>query len=230
MDSLFTTLTEALQGAFSVAILAAFGWGVMSILLSPCHLSSIPLVVGFLTARREFQPRRAVLLSLLFAVGILVTIAVIGFITAALGRLMGDIGDYGNFVVAAVFFLVGLHLMDVIRIPDLGIQVRPLRIRSPLLSAFGLGLMFGFALGPCTFAFLAPVLGVVFQISSSNPMSAGMLLFSFGLGHCGVIVAAGGITSRVQSYLEWTNRSNVVLWIKRASGMLVVFAGIYSLL
>jgi len=90
--------------------------------------------------------------------------------------------------------------------------------------------MFGFALGPCTFAFLAPVLGVVFQISSSNPVSAGMLLLSFGLGHCGVIVAAGGIASRVQSYLEWTNRSNVVLWIKRASGILVVFAGIYSLL
>lgn len=230
MDFLFTALTEALQGTFALAILAAFGWGVMSILLSPCHLSSIPLIVGFLTGRKELQPRQAVLISLLFALGILVTIAVIGFITAALGRLMGDIGYYGNFVVAAIFFLVGLHLMDVIRIPDLGIQVRPLRVRSPLLSALGLGLMFGFALGPCTFAFLAPVLGAVFQISSSNPMSAGVLLLSFGLGHCGVIVAAGGITSRVRSYLEWTNRSSVILWIKRASGILVVFAGIYSLL
>ncbi|HCA81080.1 MAG TPA: cytochrome C biogenesis protein [Bacteroidetes bacterium] len=230
MDSLFTALTEAMQGAFALAMLAAFGWGVMSILLSPCHLSSIPLIVGFLTARKEIEPRQALRLSLFFAVGILVTIAVIGLITAALGRLMGDIGLYGNFVVAAIFLLFGLHLMDVIRIPDLGIQVRPLRVRSPLLSALGLGLMFGFALGPCTFAFLAPVLGVVFQISSSNPVSAGMLLLSFGLGHCGVIVAAGGIASRVQSYLEWTNRSNVVLWIKRASGILVVFAGIYSLL
>ena len=230
MDSVFTALTDALQGTFALALLAAFGWGVMSILLSPCHLSSIPLIVGFLTARKEIQPRQAILLSLLFAVGILVTIAVIGFITAALGRLMGDIGHYGSFVVAAIFFLVGLHLMDVIRLPDLGIQVRPLHVRSPLLSAFGLGLMFGFALGPCTFAFLAPVLGVVFQVSSSNPVSAGMLLVSFGLGHCGVIVAAGGVASRVQSYLEWTNRSNVVLWIKRASGVLVVFAGIYSLL
>jgi cytochrome c-type biogenesis protein len=230
MDSVFTALTDALQGTFALALLAAFGWGVMSILLSPCHLSSIPLIVGFLTARKEIQPRQAILLSLLFAVGILVTIAVIGFITAALGRLMGDIGHYGSFVVAAIFFLVGLHLMDVIRLPDLGIHVRPLRVRSPLLSAFGLGLMFGFALGPCTFAFLAPVLGVVFQVSSSNPVSAGMLLVSFGLGHCGVIVAAGGVASRVQSYLEWTNRSNVVLWIKRASGVLVVFAGIYSLL
>jgi len=230
MEALFTALTDALQGTFALSALAAFGWGVLSILLSPCHLSSIPLIVGFLTGRKELKPRQAVLLSLLFAVGILITIAVIGFITAMLGRMMGDIGSYGNFIVAAIFFLVGLHLMDVIRIPDLGMRVRPLQVRSALFSALGLGLMFGFALGPCTFAFLAPVLGIVFQVSTSDPLSAGSLLLSFGLGHCGVLVAVGSAASRVQSYLEWSNRSNVVLWIKRASGALVVFAGVYSLL
>ncbi len=229
MDALFTSLTDALYGNLFLALVASFGWGVLSILLSPCHLSSIPLVIGFLAARGEKKSSRGVLLAFVFAVGILLTIAIIGVITAALGRIMGDIGPYGKCAVAVVFFIVGLYLMDIIRLPDTGVRLRPLHTRSVFLSAFILGLIFGIALGPCTFAFMAPVLGVVFQISATNPVMAGMLFLLFGLGHCSVIVVTGGLTSRVQAYLDWTNRLTVVLWTKRIAGFLVVLGGVYAL-
>jgi cytochrome c-type biogenesis protein len=229
MQSLFTTLTEALYGSFALALAASFAWGVVSILLSPCHLSSIPLIIGFLTAKSEKRTSRGVLLAFIFAVGILLTIAVVGLVTAALGRIMGDIGTYGKYAVAIVFFVVGLYLMDIIRLPESGVNLRPIRIRSAFWSAFVLGLIFGIALGPCTFAFLAPVLGVVFQMSGTNVIAAGALLLAFGLGHCSVIVAAGGLTSRVQAYLDWTNRSSAVVWTKRIAGVLVILGGIYTL-
>ena len=229
MDSLLTTLTEALYGSFSLALLASIAWGMASILLSPCHLSSIPLIIGFLTSTKEKKASGAVLLSFVFAVGILVTIAVVGVITASLGRIMGDIGAYGKYAVAFIFCIVGLYLMDVIRLPDTGLRLRPLQNRSVIWSAFILGLVFGIALGPCTFAFMAPVLGVVFQLSSTNVLAAGGLLLAFGLGHCGVIVVAGGLATRVQAYLDWTNRSNAVLWTKRIAGALVILGGIYTI-
>lgn len=229
MESLFTALTEALYGSYLLALLASFVWGVLSILLSPCHLSSIPLIIGFLTAQGVKKTSCAILLSFLFALGILITIAAIGTITAALGRIMGDVGIYGKWIVAIIFFIVGLYLMDIIRLPDANIGLRPLGIRSPVISAFTLGLVFGIALGPCTFAFMAPVLGVVFQLSVTNVIAAGTLLLAFGLGHCGVVVAAGGLTSRVQAYLDWTNKSNAVLWTKRIAGFLVMLGGIYTL-
>jgi cytochrome c-type biogenesis protein len=229
MDSLFTALTEALYGSFSLALLTSFIWGVLSILLSPCHLSSIPLIIGFLTAQGEKKTSRGFLLAFVFAIGILVTIAGIGFITAALGRIMGDVGPYGKYFIAIVFFIVGLYLMDIIRLPDTGVKLRPFGLRFVFLSAFSLGLIFGIALGPCTFAFMAPVLGVVFQLSKTNPIAAGALLITFGLGHCGVIVAAGGLASRVQAYLDWTNRSNAILWTKRVAGLLVILGGLYTL-
>jgi cytochrome c-type biogenesis protein len=229
MDALFTSLTEAMYGNYSLALLASFVWGILSILLSPCHLSSIPLIIGFLTAQGEKKTSRAILLSFIFALGILVTIAAIGAITAALGRIMGDVGPYGKYFVAIIFFIVGLYLMDLIRLPDTGVNLRPLGIRSPFISAFILGLIFGIALGPCTFAFMAPVLGIVFQLSNTNAVAAGALLLAFGLGHCSVIVAAGGLTSRVQAYLDWTNRTKAVLWIKRIAGFLVILGGIYTL-
>jgi cytochrome c-type biogenesis protein len=228
MDSFLTSLTEALYGSFSLALLASAAWGIASILLSPCHLSSIPLIIGFLSSKNEKKISRGVLLSFVFAVGILLTIAIIGLITAALGRIMGDVGAWGKYAVAAVFFLVGLYLMDIIRLPDTGVSLRPVQSQSVLWSAFILGLIFGIALGPCTFAFMAPVLGVVFQMSSTNVVAAGSLLLAFGLGHCGVIVVAGGLASRVQAYLDWTNRSNAVLWTKRTAGFLVMLGGIYA--
>jgi cytochrome c-type biogenesis protein len=227
VDSLFTALTDALYEGYSLALLAAFGWGVLSILLSPCHLSSIPLIIGFLTAKGEKRTSRGVLLSFVFASGILLTIAVIGGITAALGRIMGDVGSWGKYFVAIVFFVVGLYLMDVIRLPASGGFLRPLQIRSAALSAFILGLIFGIALGPCTFAFMAPVLAVVFELSNANVVAAGALLLAFGFGHCVVIVITGGLATRVQAYLDWTNRSNVVLWTKRVAGFLVVLGGVY---
>ncbi len=218
-----------MYGSFTIAILASYAWGILSILLSPCHLSGIPLIIGFLTSQSEKKTSRGVLLAFIFAVGILFTIAVIGIITAALGRIMGDVGPYGKYFVAVILFVVGLYLMDLIRLPDTGVKLRPLGIRSPIISALILGLLFGIALGPCTYAFMAPVLGVVFQLSDSNMPAAGILLFAFGLGHCSIIVAAGGLTSRVQMYLDWSNKTKVTIWIKRAAGFFIILGGIYVL-
>jgi len=228
MDALFTSLSDAMSGSFSLALAASFVWGILSIVLSPCHLSSIPLIIGFLTAKGEKKMARGLLLSLVFALGIFVTIAIIGAITAGMGRLMGDIGSYGNYGVALIFVIVGLYLMDILHMPYGGNILRPFQIRSVFLSALALGLLFGIALGPCTFAFMAPVLGTVFQLSSTNPVAAASLLVAFALGHCGIIVIAGGLATRVQAYLDWTNRSNALVWTKRVAGFLVVVGGVYS--
>ena len=86
MNTLFTQLTHAIEGTPAVALTAAMLWGILSILLSPCHLASIPLIVGFVGEQGSITTRRAFSLSLLFATGILVTIALIGILTASVGR------------------------------------------------------------------------------------------------------------------------------------------------
>ena len=76
MEQLFTMLTRAVEGTPAVALGAAFVWGILSILLSPCHLASIPLIVGFIDEQGRISTRRAFLISTLFAAGILITIAI----------------------------------------------------------------------------------------------------------------------------------------------------------
>ncbi len=85
MQELFVFLTNAIEGSFIMAFTASFIWGILSIVLSPCHLASIPLIVGFIDEQGNVSTGRAFLISLLFSVGILITIGLIGVITAALG-------------------------------------------------------------------------------------------------------------------------------------------------
>jgi cytochrome c-type biogenesis protein len=228
LDSIFTGLYYAMTGSAWLAILAAFGWGILSILLSPCHLSSIPLVVGFISAQGKISIKRTFYISLVFSTGILITIALIGIITAFLGRLMGDIGSTGNYIVAAIFFIVGLYLLDLIKLNWNGFDLKQTKSRS-LFTALILGLLFGLALGPCTFAYMAPVLGVVYQTAKTNYSLSIIFLAAFGLGHCIVIVGAGTLTGKVQKYLNWSEGSKTILWIKRICGVLVILGGIYFL-
>lgn len=226
MESILTTLTHAIEGTPAIALGTAFLWGILSVLLSPCHLTSIPLIVGFIDGQGRMSVGRALGLSSLFALGILLTIAAIGVVTALAGRMLGDVGKYGNYAVALIFFLVGLHLLDVIPIPWSG----PGRVgwqRKGMLAALGLGLIFGIALGPCTFAYMAPMLGVSFKVAGNNALYGASLLVLYGLGHCGVIVLAGVSTGWVQRYLDWNEQSKGALILKRLCGILVLAGGVF---
>jgi cytochrome c-type biogenesis protein len=227
MEGLFTWLSRAVEGSPGAALTAAFVWGVLSILLSPCHLASIPLIVGFVDQQGRISTRRAFMISLLFSVGILVTIGVIGAITAAAGRMMGDVGRWGNYGVAIILFVVGLYLLDAIRLPMPG-AAQPGMKRKGYLAAFILGLVFGIALGPCTFAYMAPILAVTFRLATTHLTTYGMmLLLLYGAGHCGVIVLAGTFTEMVQHYLDWNETSKGALILKRFCGGLVLLGGLY---
>ncbi|MBM4163799.1 MAG: cytochrome C biogenesis protein [Lentisphaerae bacterium] len=226
MEQLFTALSRAVEGSVGLALSAAFVWGVLSILLSPCHLASIPLIVGFIDQQGRITTRRALTISLLFSVGILLTIGVIGAMTAAAGRMMGDVGRWGNYAVAVIFFVVGLYLLDAIRLPMPG-AAQPGVKRKGMLAAFILGLVFGVALGPCTFAYMAPMLAVTFKLAATNLPYGILLLAIYGVGHCAVIVLAGTFTEIVQHYLNWNEKSKGAVILKRLCGALVLLGGLY---
>lgn len=221
MEAFLSNLAQALEASVPLALGAAFTWGVLSILLSPCHLASIPLIVGYIGRQGTVTVHRSASLSVTFALGILITIATVGGITAAAGRLVGDVGRIGNFVMAGVFFLVGLYLLDVVKLSWAGSSGTRVRLGG-LPGALILGLLFGVALGPCTFAYMAPMLAVTFDMATTNILLSGGLLLAFALGHCLVIAVAGTSMGAVQRYLNWNERSGAITWIKRVSGVLVI--------
>lgn len=228
MQEVFTWLSHAVEGTPAIALLASLIWGILSILLSPCHLASIPLIVGFIDQQGRMSTKRAFVISTLFSVGILITIGAVGAITAGAGRMMGDVGAVGNYVVAGIFFLVGLVLLDVVPMPFSGPGQVGMK-RKGMLAAFTLGLVFGIALGPCTFAYMAPMLAVTFKVADTDMMYGIALLLMYGIGHCSVIIVAGTFTEVVQHYLNWSEKSKGAVIVKRVCGVLVILGGIYMI-
>ena len=228
MQELVTSLTRAVEGAWYIAAAASFVWGVLSIVLSPCHLASIPLIVGFIEGQGRMSTRRALAVSTVFSAGILITIALIGVITALAGRMLGNLGAWGNYFVAGIFFVVGLHLVGVIPMPFSGPGPVGMK-RKGMLAALLLGLVFGVALGPCTFAYMAPMLAVTFRLARTQLWYGVMLLAVYGVGHCAVIVFAGTFTEAIQRYLNWNEKARGAAIVKIICGVLVLMGGVYML-
>ncbi|MCM8820896.1 MAG: cytochrome C biogenesis protein [Candidatus Omnitrophica bacterium] len=227
MQNIFAFLTQAVEGNPVISIVASFLWGILSIILSPCHLVSIPLIVGFITQQGVSSTNKALKLSLIFSLGIFLTIAIVGIITSFLGRMAGDIGKLGNYIVASVLLILGLYLLDLIKIPGFkGINQPVLKQKSDIFTAFLLGLIFGIAIGPCTFAYMAPILAVIFKVSGTQFLYGILLILIYAAGHCSVIVIAGTSVEFVEKCVKINERSRVGI-IKKICGLLVILAGLY---
>ena len=181
MADLLTALTRTLDAQPALALTGAFLWGLASILLSPCHLAGVPLIVAYTGRSASLSSRRAAWLSTVFALGILVTVLVVGVISVLAGRMLGAFGGVTNYLVAALLFVVGLDLLGAWPFQWAGLP-RPETTRRGLAGAFLFGLAFGTALGPCTLAFLGPVMGITVQTAGTRPVFAMVLMMAYAVG------------------------------------------------
>jgi len=224
---LLNAIASALVRSSPIAFGAAFLWGIASILLSPCHLGSIPLVVAVLARSPQASRARATAVAVLFSLGNLIVVALIGVVTAALGRILGDLGRWPQVLVGAFLLLFGLHLVGVLPLPTISAPTRKPGERYRALQPLVFGMIYGTALGPCSFAFLAPMIGIGIGGGASGSTVFTVILFiCYALGHTGVILAAALLTDALQRYLAWTGRSRAPELFRKVSGALIGIVGI----
>jgi len=225
IDEAVGIVASALADKGIVAYGAALLWGVMSVALSPCHLGSIPLIVGYINKGEISSRKLAVSLSLTFALGLLSTLAVLGAFAALTGRLFGMVGNVPRIVVSVFLVLCGLWLMDLPPLSRISFSLNVKYRMRGLSGALFLGLVYGVILGPCSFAFLAPMIGLAFSAGSADTGFGIMLMAFYAVGHCFVIVLAGVFGDAVNGLLRNGGAGMAASWFKRAMGALVVFAG-----
>ncbi|MFH0728084.1 MAG: cytochrome c biogenesis protein CcdA [Pseudomonadota bacterium] len=228
IDSFFLTVNQWMTGGASLALLGCFLWGLVSVLFSPCHLASIPLMVAYVGGQKEQpRPRQAIQYSIAFTTGLFFSIAGIGLICALLGRMLGDVGNYWQIVVGLVLVWVSLTMFGVKGCSLSGGFLHRLRFKG-LWGALGLGMAYGTLSGSCTFGFIAPILAV---ITVQQQIASGVLMILlFAVGHCIPIVIAGSSTALVRRILEnsaWQGAGN---WFRKSAGALIGFLGLYFIL
>ena len=93
-------------------------------------------------------------------------------------------------------------------LPNIGAPARTPGERYRALQPLLFGMIYGAALGPCSFAFLAPLIGIGIGGGASGSTVFTVILFTcYALGHTGVILAAALLTDALKRYLAWTGRS-----------------------
>ena len=206
-------MTEVILGMVEsstwLAVMGAFLWGLASILLSPCHLASIPLLVGFL-GRVEGQALSNKMLSLWVTVGASVSLVVVAGVSLAAGRVLGDLWGIGPWVMVAFLILAGLVLLEAIDLPTVG-QLRPERARAGARGAVTAGGVLGVTLGPCTFGFFAPLLA--FGAGPAPLALRVATLGSFVVAHLVATWSAGVLGGRVSG---WIRRGGRVARVAKA--------------
>lgn len=223
MNELLTALTHALDASAVLGVAAAVALGVASVLLSPCHLASVPLVVAVVQARDPRQ--RPLQASARFGIGVLGSFAVVGAVTVGLGRIAGDVGPWATWAAATLLVLFGLETLGAIHLPWLRPATSDPRLRDahPAL----LGFAFGATLGPCTFALMAPALGAAFAAADTRPLYAAALVASFSLSHAAVLVIAGTLGEWTFRYLQSRDAARAVSALRTAMGLSLIGAATY---
>jgi len=225
LDQLFVAINAWMVDSFAIAAVGCFLWGMVSVLFSPCHLASIPLIVGYVAGQGKLiQGREAAKYSLAFTVGLFLTIAAVGVLCSLLGRMLGDVGPYWTILVGAVLVWVALDMLGVAGCSLPGGLMGRLKVKG-LSGAFVLGLAYGVLSGSCTFGFIAPILAII--TIQQKVMTGAALIVLFAVGHCLPIVAAGSSTALVQRWLENGAMRHGGAWFRRGAGCMIAMLGIY---
>jgi cytochrome c biogenesis protein CcdA len=225
MESILSNVSDVINNSPGLAYLFVFLGGLLSA-SSPCVLAIIPLVIGFVGGFSEGNRKKAILYSLVFALGLSITFTILGAIASLVGGLFGDVGKFWYYLAAAVAVIMGLYLIGVLnfRLPQ------PVTLKTKhkgVVGAFLLGLLFGAVSSPCATPVLAVI--VAFVATKAKIVYGTSLLFVYALGHCALIILAGVFTGFVESYAKSKGVSNFSAITKKISGVLILLAGIYIL-
>ena len=225
LDQFFLAVNQWMTTGSAIAFVGAFAWGMVSVLFSPCHLASIPLIVAYVGGQQTaVNPRRAAWYAIAFSVGLFITIAVVGVVCALLGRMLGDVGTWWQVLVGIVLIWVALGMLGVQACSMSGSLLYRLNLRG-IHGAFGLGLAYGILSGSCTFGFIAPILAIV--TVQQKIVAGSVMMILFAVGHCLPIAVAGSSTAMVRRLTESVAWQGVGQWFRRGAGVVIALLGVY---
>jgi len=203
--------------------------------ISPCPLATNITAVGFIS--RDIESRNRVFINgLLYTLGRAITYTVIALIIllgADQMKFSGFFQRYGEKIIGPLLIIIGLFMLDVIKIKFPGINVLTTRMQNKKkwgsLDAILLGLVFALAFCPYSgvlyFGMLVPLtiasngsglyLPIIFAIATGVPV----IIFAWVLAF--TISGIGGLYNKIKIF---------ELWFRRVIAIVFIVVGIYYII
>jgi len=222
-------LTDIYENS-QMPFLSAFLLGLMTA-ISPCPLATNITAIGFIS--KDIKNRRRVFYNgLIYTLGRAVsytTIGIIFFLGANRFKLSGALQQWGEKLLGPLLILIGLLMLDVIRLnfPGLGKLTEKLEAKSNsgFWGVLLLGIVFALAFCPYSgvlyFGMLIPMtissasglyLPIIFAIATGIPVIIFAWILAFSVGKVGTVY------NKVKTF---------EIWFRRVIAMLFIGVGIY---
>lgn len=227
-------LTDIYENS-QMPFLSAFLLGLMTA-ISPCPLATNITAIGFIS--KDIKNRRRVFYNgLIYTLGRAISytsIGIIFFLGANRFKLSGALQQWGEKLLGPVLILIGLLMLDVIRInfPGLGKLTEKMEAKSKsgFWGVLLLGIVFALAFCPYSgvlyFGMLIPMtissagglfLPIIFAIATGIPVIIFAWILAFSVGKVGTVY------NKVKTFEIWFRRVIAVLFIGVGIYYVVVF-------
>lgn len=224
---MINSITDIIQTNSWLAFFAVFLGGMLTA-SNPCVLVMIPLIIGYIGGKEDVRTfGRSFVLSLFLVIGLATTFTIMGIAAVATGKMFGDVGKFWPYIICAVCVIMGLHLVGIfhINIP----MPQNIKIKQKgIPGAFLFGMLFGVVSVPCAVPILAVILAII--ASKQSFIYGTVLLWVYAIGHCVLILIAGLSIGATKIILEHRHLNKALDMLKKISGVLIIFVGLYFLM
>lgn len=219
LQILSTLISQSMWVAPVLALLA----GLLTS-LTPCSLSSVPLVIGYVGGTGNNDPKRAFWLSLTFATGSAVTFTTLGVVSSLVGKLMGTSSSWWYLLLGVLMVLMALQIWEIYNfIPSTYLMAR--NTRRGYIGAFIAGILGGIFSAPCATPVLITLLAVVAERGSL--LWGILLLLLYSVGHSALVIVAGTSIGFVTSMTSSNRYGAFSKVLKTVMGSVILLIGFY---
>ena len=217
LTQLFST-----QSSIYIWFGAAFLGGLISS-ISPCSLSMLPLIIGYIGGYSDEKPLKTLLQMIVFVIGSGIVFSIIGAICALTGKMF--IGNpYFALIVASIVMIMGLKILGFLEfdLPPIIKEIPKNEFNNDFLYPLILGAVFALIGTPCSTPILASIMA--FASISAKISSAVIMLFLFSIGQGLILILAGFITSKIKTSEKFYQLSEKIM---KFSGILLILVSLY---
>lgn len=219
LENLSNIISQNLWIAPIIALLA----GVLTS-FTPCALTTIPIIIGYVGGVEEKNTKKSFLLSLVFAVGNAITFTILGVIASFAGTLIGKYSSLWYYFLGILMILMALQTWGIFEI----IPTKLLTIKSNkkgFTGAFIAGILGGLFSSACSTPVLIALLALVAQKGS---VAWGiLLLFLYSVGHGALAVITGTSIGTVQKIYNSDKYEKASKILKIIMGTIILLLGFY---
>jgi cytochrome c-type biogenesis protein len=198
-------------------LLLAFAGGLIGS-ISPCHLGLLTVNLTYI-GTREFTSRRdAFIKAGSFVLGVVTVLSLLGLVSSFAFAVLTNYRGYVNIAVGVVILVMGLTLLEIIRIP-----LPQVGFALPISGPYSAGLTFALVSSPCASPVLAAV--VAAAAATGNPLQSTLTMVSYALGSSAIIFLASLFTGLAKQTRGLLNYSERIMRI--GGGLLIILGGFY---